>query len=64
MELIDDGGPPMPAYPEIRHQLRLAAGDYAVKGSARASISDSRPYSFSGISNRSDVSCAATAKDS
>ncbi len=56
VQLIDDGGLADAGISRDQHQLRPAALDDAIEGGEQGSTSRSRPYSFSGISSRSDKS--------
>ena len=47
-----------------QHKFRRAVGHTRSKAASSTSISRSRPYSFSGISNRSDASCAPSGNGS
>ena len=65
VQLVDDRGLADAGISGDQHQLRRAALDDAIEGGEQASsISRSRPYSFSGISSRSGVSCSPSGKSS
>ena len=59
VQLVDDRGLADAGIAGDQHQLRRPLADDAVEGGEQASRSRaSRPYSFSGISSRSGMSCS------
>src|SRR5229473_3525187 len=55
---------PMPEYPETSTNSGRPPATMRSKAARRVSISDARPYNFSGISSRSGVSCSPSGNSS
>ena len=64
VQFIDDRGLANAGISGDQHQFRRAALDDAIEGGQQVATSRSRPYSFSGISSRSGVSCSPSGNGS